>query len=286
MEFKLMLISFLTNMLLSVIKIVTGVLGHSKTLIADGMHSFSDLLTDIVALIGVKISKLPPDKDHPWGHGKYEYVTSIFISIIILILSVVICYESIVNPNKIPSLYVIGVVIFVIIVKYLVSQLLIVKSKKYNSAILLTSGIESKYDVVSSIFALVFVSLTELERFIPIFKYADLIGGIFISILIFRVGIILLIKNLKSVIGEVEYNDEKEDAIKESLKDIKEILKIKKITLLKYGTYYLLTLDIILDKNKKLEDISILEKDIKHKLKHLHYIKYVTINPIPEEEKN
>ena len=283
MEFKAMLVSFIMNTFLSLIKIVGGVLGNSKTLIADGMHSMSDLATDIVALIGTKVSNLPPDRKHPYGHGKYEYVTSLFISLVVIILSFVIFHNSLTGSNKIPSLYVLIILVFVIVVKYFVSQFLIKQGKKYNSNILLTSGVESRYDVVSSVLALVCVGISELSEYVSIFKYADMMGGILISLLVLRIGIIFFIRNLNSLIGEADYDKEKEMEIKEKLADIKEILKVQKISLLKYGTYYILTIDIIMDKNDKLEQVHEIEHEIRNKLKTLHYLRFITVNPIPNK---
>ena len=283
MEFKAMLVSFIMNTFLSLIKIVGGVLGNSKTLIADGMHSMSDLATDIVALIGTKVSNLPPDRKHPYGHGKYEYVTSLFISLVVIILSFVIFHNSLTGSNKTPSLYVLIILVFVIVVKYFVSQFLIKQGKKYNSNILLTSGVESRYDVVSSVLALVCVGISELSEYVSIFKYADMMGGILISLLVLRIGIIFFIRNLNSLIGEADYDKEKEMEIKEKLADIKEILKVQKISLLKYGTYYILTIDIIMDKNDKLEQVHEIEHEIRNKLKTLHYLRFITVNPIPNK---
>ncbi len=284
MEFKAMLKSFFVNLFLSLLKIVTGVLGNSKTLVADGMHSFSDLLTDIVALVGSKASNLPPDKKHPWGHGKYEYITSMGIGLMVLVAACFIFYNSLTSSNKIPSLYVLIVIMVSIITKFLFSRYLIRKSKEVNSSILFTSGTESSYDVYSSVLALFFVGAAELGKCIPALKYADLIGGVLIAIFVFRIGIILIYQNLNCLIGEVDYNEEKENEIKQTLMQIKDIIKVKKITLLKYGTYYILTLDILFNKNIKLEKLNDIEKEIKHKLKHLKYIKYVTINAIADEE--
>ena len=86
---KVLLHSFITNVVLSVIKIVSGVIGASGALIADGIHSLSDTFTDVFAIVGHKLSLKPADREHPFGHGKIEYVTCLIIGFIIMIMGFV-----------------------------------------------------------------------------------------------------------------------------------------------------------------------------------------------------
>ena len=78
--------SFLVNLSLSLIKLLGAFLTKSKTLMSDAVHSLSDMTTDIVGLIGSKLSSKKPDINHPFGHGRIEYLTSIIMSILIIIL--------------------------------------------------------------------------------------------------------------------------------------------------------------------------------------------------------
>ena len=79
LELKTLIYSMLNNLVISVIKIVGGFIFNLSSLLADGMHTFSDFITDIVCLIGSRISKKKPTKYHPFGFGKVEYLTNLFI---------------------------------------------------------------------------------------------------------------------------------------------------------------------------------------------------------------
>ena len=103
---KVMGVSIATNIFLSIVKIITGLIGKSSALIADGIHSFSDLSTDFIAIIGNYLSRKPADEKHPYGHGKIEYITSIIISLVILFLGSTIIYSSIQKDIAIPSMIV------------------------------------------------------------------------------------------------------------------------------------------------------------------------------------
>ena len=124
-----MIVSLCANMFLSVIKIVFGLLGSAKSLIADGIHSLSDLITDVVAIIGSHLSNKPADAGHPKGHGKIEYITSLIISMFIIFLGISIFKNSFSKRIVIPNIYISIVVLITILVKYILSSLLIKKGK-------------------------------------------------------------------------------------------------------------------------------------------------------------
>lgn len=90
--------SLIVNIVLVIVKFIVGIIGKSSALVADGIHSLSDLATDLVAIIGSKLSNKPADDEHPYGHGRIEYVTSIIIGIVILILGLTLVFNS--KKNK------------------------------------------------------------------------------------------------------------------------------------------------------------------------------------------
>ena len=83
MSSKILLKSLIVNLFLTIVKFIGSVLGNSKTLISDAVHSFSDMSTDIIGLIGDKLSSKKPDKEHPYGHERIESITALFLSFIL-----------------------------------------------------------------------------------------------------------------------------------------------------------------------------------------------------------
>ena len=153
---KVMISSIIVNTLLSLLKIIFGFISKSGALIADGIHSLSDLLTDFFAIFGNFMAKKPADLEHPYGHGKIEYLTSIGISLVILFLGFNIISSSANSKALSSSLIVIIVSVVTIIFKYLLSSYIIKKGYLYKNNILIASGKESKADVISSL--VVFIS--------------------------------------------------------------------------------------------------------------------------------
>ncbi len=82
-QFFVMIVNAITNILLSLSKVGVGFVYNSQLLIADGIHSASDLLTDFFSIIGLKFANKPKDEAHPFGHGNLEYASSLTVSVLI-----------------------------------------------------------------------------------------------------------------------------------------------------------------------------------------------------------
>jgi len=281
---RIMMISMFTNIFLSLFKIVTGIIGTSSALIADGMHSLSDLITDICAIIGSNLSKKPADFKHPYGHGKLEYVTSIIISVIILILGFTIIYNSINKEIVIPSILLLIVSFITIIVKLILSTFIIKMGKKYKNNILISSGYESSTDVISSIVVLVSTFLMQFSDKIRLLKYSDIIATIIVGILIVKIGYNILKDNISIMLGEQETDEEYINKVKQIIFKNNEVKEIDSLILMKYGPYYKLISEISMDSNTKLKEVhntlDVIEEKIKSKDGR---IKYVTIHVNPYE---
>lgn len=282
---KVIKASIITNILLTILKIVIGFIWNSGALIADGIHSLSDLITDFVAMIGSYLSSKPADKDHPFGHGKIEYLTSMFISIIIIILGLGIITSSFDKEKMIPSLIVIIVSLFTIISKYILSSYIIKKGKLYNSNILISSGYESRTDVYSSIVVLISSILMYFSDKIKLLSYADTTAMILVGIFIIINGYRLLKENASNILEGVETDKEEIKEVKRIIKQYNEVKKIDKLWLLKFGTYYKLICEISMDENDSLRKVHDCVENIEEDLKKENdRIKYITIHVNPVKE--
>lgn len=281
MILKVMFVNLFVNLFLSILKLITGILGNSKTLVADAIHSLSDLFNNLICLVFSFFAKVPEDKKHPFGHGRYEYIASMFMSVMIIFLSIMIFYNALTSKVKIPSKYVLIIIIFTFIIKLILSKYTLKKSKELNSSILLSTGTESKYDAINSLLALIFVFISEFSKYIDFLKYGDKIGSIFIGIIILRIGIKFLRENISSLVGEVSFDKKYISFIKRKLYNFNEIKNFSDIKLIKYGTYYNVFINIYLDKNINLKEIYFLEKKIILEIKEKEIFKYINISFIP-----
>ena len=275
-----MVISFITNSFLSLIKIIFGFIGHSSALIADGIHSFSDLSTDIVAMLGDFFARKPADRKHPYGHGKLEYLTSIFIGFVIIVLGLGIISSSVNRGVIVPNVLVIFVSLFTIIAKLILSNYILREGFKVNNNILIASGKESRADVVSSVIVLVSVILMQLN--IKVFNYADLIASVIVGLFIIKVGFAILSENISDILGEQETNKDYLDKINSIIKQTDEVKSIDSLVLLKFGSYYKLIGEVAMNGELTLAHAHSLLEMIEEQVKLAEpRIRYVTIHINP-----
>lgn len=282
---KTLLVSSITNIFLSIIKLVFGFIGKCSTLLADGVHSFSDLSTDLIAIFGNLLSLKPADKEHPFGHGKIEYITSMMIGLVVLILGFTLIYNAFDKEIVIPNILIILVSIFTIFSKYILASFIYKRGIKYKNNILIASGKESRADVYSSIFVLISIVLMQFSNKIEFLKYADMVGTIIIALFIVKTGYFILKDNI-SVLLEKQIDDVKYiDKIKKIILSFEQIINIDSLYILRYGPYYKLISNVIMEEKISLQEAHQIIDELETKIKNQdEKIRYVFIHMEPKEK--
>lgn len=193
-------IGIFCNVLLFISKIVIGLLFNSIAIAADAINNLADAANSVITFIGFIISGKPADKDHPYGHARYEYLACLLVSFVILILGLTLLKESvlkIINPSPItPSVLSIIVLIIAILIKLWLFVFYKKIGKKINSNVLIANSVDSLNDVISTSAILVttlFATYTSLNL--------DGIAGCAVSILIIYSGIGILKDTIDDIIG-------------------------------------------------------------------------------------
>lgn len=282
---KVLIYSFITNTFLALIKIISGIIGASGALVADGLHSLSDTITDIVSIVGNKLSSKPADEKHPFGHGKIEYITCLVIGVVVALMGCSIIYNAVTESVSVPSLFMAVIALVVIFAKLILSSYILKKGKQYESNLLIASGKESFSDVISSVVVLAAIVISQLGKINPLFMYADVVAMIIVGILILRISYNIFAENISGLIGEQITNEDYMSEIKSIIKSHKEIKKIDNIVILKYGSVYQVTAEVSMNGNielKKAHDIlEIIENELKS---YDNRIKHINIHVNPYEE--
>ena len=280
---RVMFVSVITNIFLAIIKIIFGIIGKSGALIADGIHSFSDLVTDFFAIIGGILARKPADKEHPCGHGNLEYLTSMLIGILILSLGFTIISKTMHKEIIIPSIMVVIISFITIIAKWLLASFVSNKGKLYRNPILIASGKESKTDIYSSIVVLLSGILMQFSNKLTFLKYADTVASVIVGIFIIKVGFNVLKENISSILGE-SAEDEVIVNIKKIILENDSIIDIGNFILIKHGSYYRLTLEVTMDGNLTLNEAHNIIDNIENKIKENNSkISYITIHMEPNK---
>ena len=241
------LLGIVGNIFLLIIKVIVGILAKSQSMIADAANSASDIFASLMTFIGNKIASEPSDEDHNFGHGKAEYIFSLFISISMIVVSLKILYDSalsIIYKNEIIfSWWLIIVCIITIVTKlnlYLYSKNAL---KKFNNILLESNMKDHRNDCIVT-------SFTTISIILSLFgiHWVDGIVGIGISFWIFYTGIKIFIESYNVLMDKSINPKIKEDIYKiiTEFDGVKEIVGMHTIPT---GYKYILVLTIGVDGN-------------------------------------
>ncbi len=187
---RITLAGFILNIFLSGFKLAGGILSSSNALIADGVHSLSDCITDVAILIGAKFWTRPSDANHPHGHFRIETIISGFIGVFIILTSLYIAWKSfgvIMNPaEKPPGWLAFAVAVIAILAKGILSRWTLRTSRELKSPALAANAMHQWSDALSSIPVAIVVLAARIDRSLIVL---DGIGGVIVSIFIFKLGI-------------------------------------------------------------------------------------------------
>jgi cation diffusion facilitator family transporter len=159
------LLAIFINLTLALVKCLTGAIGHSFALLADGIESFLDVISSSVVYWGLRLAIKPPDKDHPYGHGKADPIAAAVVGVAMILAAIGIAGESINlirTPHKLPHAYTLWVLICVVPVKFLLSRYVSGVSEKIESSALRGDAWHHLSDAITSGFAFVGISVALL----------------------------------------------------------------------------------------------------------------------------
>lgn len=213
---RVSLVSALTNTLLAVLKILTGVFGNSHALIADGVHSFTDLISDALVYMAAKVGERKPDAEHPYGHHRIETIAAIIIALLLLAVGVGIIYDSVLDfvSKKSTTVYSIPVIIIAvisIIANEWLYRYTLKAGKKIHSNLLITNAWHNRGDALVSIIVLLSVIGAMFG-----FHFLDSIGATIIAILILKTAISMVHKGFNELI-DASVDSKSLDSIKHTI---------------------------------------------------------------------
>lgn len=191
------------NLLLVVFKMAVGFVSHSIAIILDGVNNATDALSSIVTIVGTKLAGRRPDRHHPFGYGRVEYLTSVVIAVIILVAGAISLRESvlkIITPGT-PSYSAITITVIVvaILAKIVIGIMFKRFGDKTNCEALIASGVDSNYDAVLSGGTLVVAAAQNLWGL-----NIDGAVGLIISLVVLKAGFEVLRDALSPLIGGPE----------------------------------------------------------------------------------
>ena len=197
----------ISNALLCVFKLIVGIIGNSITIVADAINNFSDAGSSVVTLVGFKLSATPPDNDHPFGHARYEYITSLLVSVTVLFIGILLLKSSIekcITPEAVSVNVYTYVVLGAAIAMKLVQMLIYLDfSKAISSGALKASAADSRNDVLATVAVLISTIVIDVagDKISPKVS-VDGIINIAVSAFIIVSSILLVKESISPILGE------------------------------------------------------------------------------------
>ncbi len=270
----------LGNIFLLILKAFVGFTFKSQAMIADSLNSAGDIFASLMTFIGNKIASVPNDEDHNFGHGKAEYIFSMFIAISMILVSSKLLFDSfqtlILGSQLQFSWLLVVVCIITIITKFSLFLYTQKTTKKYSNILLESNMQDHRNDCIVTSFTLLSIILTLFD-----IHWFDSVVGIGISLWIAYTGITIFMESY-NVLMDISVDEKTKNIIMDIIHTYSEIKKVDNISSTPIGSQYIIFITIGLDGNMptfeshKLADS--LEKDVS-KLNNI-YKTIVHVNPI------
>ena len=284
---RIMYKSIVVNVLLAIVKFIFGFITKSQSIISEGVDSAMDSVNNLIALYAIKKSHDPADEDHPLGHGKVEYVASLLLSIVIILVGILLIKEifTVSQGGSIPKPSSLIVLVSTTLVKVTLAFYLIKQSKLINNQLIYSLGKENLVDVLKSAVAFLGIILSLLSQVFDFeyLKYGDTIAGGIIALFIIKSGIEILSDSISNILGK----SADQDTIKkyrQMIFKVEGVKEVKWVDIVKQGPYYLVLATILVDETLTIKEAHDIANNVDNVLISTDEVIYSSIHIEPVEE--
>ncbi len=239
-------VSVLVNIGLTIAQVVAGVFAHSQSLIADGVHSLSDLISDFLVLIASYHSKTPADDDHPYGHGRIETAASLVLGAILVLTGIGIMYSAAIKLETLSdapavtslALWTAGLAL---IAKEALFRYMLYVGEQLRSSLLIANAWHARSDAASSLVVAVGIAANMMG-----FIYADAIAAILVGFMIVRMGLVFVWEAFQELI-DAGLSFEEVASIRQTLMDTQGVKNVHELRTRKMAHRVLVDAHILVD---------------------------------------
>jgi cation diffusion facilitator family transporter len=271
-------LSIMCNLVLSAIMFLFGLSLNSIALLANATHTASDVLSSLVVLLGFKFSSLPADDKHPFGHGRIEFLATLVISVLLIIIGFEFAINSyhryLTNSLVLGSYPVVAIMVLAALFKLWMAEFSAQLGRRTKTAVLIADAWHHKTDG----FAMILVVISILSSEYGYYRVDAILGAI-ISILIIYTGITLLKDSLSKLIGEAAEKDIVKE-IENSVRFIPEVVSMHKVKIHDYGSHKEITLHIQLSSHMGLIEAHNISEKVEREIESRVHCKAI-VHPEP-----
>ncbi|KLV10612.1 MULTISPECIES: cation diffusion facilitator family transporter [Photobacterium] len=259
-------IGSIANVGLALLKITVGKMTGSQALVADGVHSFSDLVTDTAILIGSRYWTAPADKGHPYGHGRFETLTNIFIGVLLAAVGIGIGWDAASalghTAPTIPGMMAFWAALASILVKEALYRWTVVQAKRINSRSLHANAWHHRSDALSSLPVAIAVIVNWM---VPGLHYLDQVAALIVTAMIMKAAFDILWPAILEL-TEAEADTDVESQIQKYASEVPEIKEVHAIRSRRTGSTILLDFHLLVDPDMRVEDAHTISEEFKSHL--------------------
>ncbi len=283
---KTAVVTIICNVLLTVFKFIAGFLGHSLAMISDAIHSASDVFSTIIVIIGIKISAKAADKDHEFGHERYECVAAILLAVLLFATGCGIGYSGITKivdgsykTAKLPDYLAMSAAIVSIVVKEAMFWYTYAAAKKTNSGALKADAWHHRSDALSSVGSL--VGIVGAMCGVPVL---DCVAAIVICLLILKAAISIFIDAVNKMTDKA-CAPKTEEEIRQFVLTCEGVKNVDQLMTRLFGNRIYVIVEIACDENLVLKDAHAIAETVHDGVeKNFPLVKHVTVHVNPYEE--
>ncbi len=261
------IIGIISSFFLAVIKIVSGVIGNSYALIADGIESLSDIFTSTIVLFGLRVASKPPDENHPYGHGKAEPLAGVVVALALLVAAIIIIVQSIheiITPHHAPAPFTLFVLVLVIIIKESLYKYTSKVGARIESIAVKNDAWHHRSDAITSGAAFIGISIALIGG--AGYEEADDYAALFASIIIIINSYLLMKPSIYELMDTSPPLDVIEKIREETMK-VEGIIQVDKCFVRKLGLDYFVDIQILVDGNIPVYEGHELAHNVKDRLR-------------------
>jgi cation diffusion facilitator family transporter len=281
---KVTVVGGVVDLLLGIVKIVVGMTGNSQALLADGVHSLSDLATDFLVLFAAKHSHREADEEHPYGHGRIETVATVILGVALALVAIGICYDAlhrIREPDLLghPGMLALLVALVSVASKEIIYHYTVRAARRLRSNMLHANAWHSRSDAISSVVVVIGVAGTMYG-----FTYLDAIAAAAVGLMIAKIGWDLLWKSLQELI-DTSLEEDKVAAIRSAILGVAGVRALHMLRTRRSGSDALVDVHILVDPGLSVSEGHMIGEHVRTRLiGEMDDVSDVTVHIDPEDD--
>lgn len=251
------------NLILAIIKLIAGVVGHAYALVADAVESTADIFSSLVVYGGLRIAAQPADEDHPYGHGRAEALAGAFVALMLIAAAIGIAIEAvreIRTPHHVPKAWTLGVLVGVIAIKQVLATKVFQIGSEIGSTAVMGDAQHHRSDVITSTAAFIGISIAVIGG--PGWEQADDWAALVASLVIAYNGAKMLRPAVNDLMDHLP-DESVVKAIANAATSVPDVRAIEKLKVRKVGLQYTVDLHVQTDALMSLHDAHIVSGKVK-----------------------